>query len=99
MGYSMGGRITGRLGRTQPARLRSAILGGIGIGLIEGGGSGENVRKRWKRRRWATSRVRWDAHPRLRGPTRSDRRHLPHACAARAADDAKRKPPASRCRF
>ena len=27
----------------QPARLRSAILGGIGIGLIEGGGPGENV--------------------------------------------------------
>jgi pimeloyl-ACP methyl ester carboxylesterase len=43
MGYSMGGRITAWLGRTQPARLRSAILGGIGIGLIEGGGPGENV--------------------------------------------------------
>ena len=27
----------------QPQRLRSAILGGIGIGLIEGGGPGENV--------------------------------------------------------
>jgi pimeloyl-ACP methyl ester carboxylesterase len=43
MGYSMGGRITAWLARTQPARLRSAILGGIGIGLIEGGGPGENV--------------------------------------------------------
>jgi pimeloyl-ACP methyl ester carboxylesterase len=43
MGYSMGGRITAWLGRVQPARLRSAILGGIGIRLIEGGGPGENV--------------------------------------------------------
>jgi pimeloyl-ACP methyl ester carboxylesterase len=43
MGYSMGGRITAYLARYQPARLRSAILGGIGIGLIEGGGPGENV--------------------------------------------------------
>src|SRR3954465_4681484 len=43
MGYSMGGRTTAYLGRYQPARLRSAILGGIGIGLIEGGGPGENV--------------------------------------------------------
>jgi pimeloyl-ACP methyl ester carboxylesterase len=43
MGYSMGGRITAYLARTRPARLRSAILGGIGIGLIKGGGPGENV--------------------------------------------------------
>src|ERR1700710_719147 len=43
MGYSMGGRITAWLGRYQPARLRSAILGGIGLGVIKGGGPGENV--------------------------------------------------------
>jgi pimeloyl-ACP methyl ester carboxylesterase len=43
MGYSLGSRITATLARSQPARLRSAILGGIGIGLIEGGGPGENV--------------------------------------------------------
>jgi pimeloyl-ACP methyl ester carboxylesterase len=43
MGYSMGGRTTAYLARYQPTRLRSAILGGIGIGLIEGGGPGENV--------------------------------------------------------
>jgi pimeloyl-ACP methyl ester carboxylesterase len=43
MGYSLGSRITALLARTQPQRLRSAILGGIGIGLIEGGGPGENV--------------------------------------------------------
>jgi pimeloyl-ACP methyl ester carboxylesterase len=43
MGYSMGGRITAYLARNQPERLRSAILGGIGIGLIKGGGPGENV--------------------------------------------------------
>jgi pimeloyl-ACP methyl ester carboxylesterase len=43
MGYSLGGRITGWLGLNEPARLRSAILAGIGIGMINGGGPGENV--------------------------------------------------------
>jgi pimeloyl-ACP methyl ester carboxylesterase len=43
MGYSLGGRITAWLALKQRARLRSAILGGIGIGMIEGGGPGENV--------------------------------------------------------
>lgn len=44
MGYSLGGRLTAWLGLNEPQRLRSAILGGIGIGgLIEGTGPGENV--------------------------------------------------------
>ena len=43
MGYSLGSRMTAVLAREQPQRLRSAILGGIGIGLIDGGGPGENV--------------------------------------------------------
>jgi len=43
MGYSMGARITARLALDQPARLRSAIIAGLGIGLVEGGGPGENV--------------------------------------------------------
>jgi pimeloyl-ACP methyl ester carboxylesterase len=43
MGYSLGSRMTAVLARHQPQRLRSAILGGIGLGLIEGGGPGENV--------------------------------------------------------
>src|ERR1700742_426226 len=43
MGYSMGGRMTAWLGLNAPERLRSAILGGIGIGMINGGGPGENV--------------------------------------------------------
>jgi pimeloyl-ACP methyl ester carboxylesterase len=43
MGYSLGARMTAWLARYQPQRLRSAIFGGIGIGLIEGGGPGENV--------------------------------------------------------
>ena len=43
MGYSLGSRMTAWLARYQPQRLRSAIFGGIGIGLIEGGGPGENV--------------------------------------------------------
>jgi len=43
MGYSLGSRMTAVLVRQAPQRLRSAIFGGIGIGLIEGGGPGENV--------------------------------------------------------
>jgi pimeloyl-ACP methyl ester carboxylesterase len=43
MGYSLGGRMTAWLAHRMPQRLRSAILGGIAMGLIEGGGPGENV--------------------------------------------------------
>jgi pimeloyl-ACP methyl ester carboxylesterase len=43
MGYSLGGRMAAWLGLNAPARLRSAILGGIGLAMIEGGGPGENV--------------------------------------------------------
>src|SRR6187401_1314130 len=43
MGYSLGSRMTAILAREQPQRLRSAILGGIGIGIIAGGGPGERV--------------------------------------------------------
>jgi pimeloyl-ACP methyl ester carboxylesterase len=45
MGYSLGARIAAWLGLKQPSRLRSAILGGIGIAMIDGGGPGENVAK------------------------------------------------------
>ncbi|MGY4480416.1 alpha/beta fold hydrolase [Bradyrhizobium sp. USDA 3364] len=43
MGYSLGSRMTAILAREHADRVRSAILGGIGIGLIEGGGPGETV--------------------------------------------------------
>jgi pimeloyl-ACP methyl ester carboxylesterase len=43
MGYSLGSRMTAALALSHPQRLRSAILGGIGIGMIVGGGPGENV--------------------------------------------------------
>ncbi|MHC1943739.1 alpha/beta fold hydrolase [Bradyrhizobium sp. UFLA06-06] len=43
MGYSLGSRMAAILARENPDRVRSAILGGIGIGLIEGGGPGEAV--------------------------------------------------------
>ena len=36
MGYSMGARITAFLAVNHPARVRSAIIGGLGIKLIEG---------------------------------------------------------------
>jgi pimeloyl-ACP methyl ester carboxylesterase len=43
MGYSLGARMTGVLARSRPERVRSAIFGGLGIGLVKGGGPGENV--------------------------------------------------------
>lgn len=43
MGYSLGSRISAYIAHREPQRLRSLILGGLGIGLIEGGGPGENV--------------------------------------------------------
>jgi len=43
MGYSMGARITALLAEKNPELLRSAIIAGLGIGLINGGGPGENV--------------------------------------------------------
>src|SRR3954469_16053441 len=43
MGYSLGSRMTAVLALQEPQRLRSIILGGIGIGMITGGGPGENV--------------------------------------------------------
>jgi pimeloyl-ACP methyl ester carboxylesterase len=44
-GYSMGGRITGHVVSTHPARVRSAIIGGIGIRLTITGGNGEAIAK------------------------------------------------------
>jgi pimeloyl-ACP methyl ester carboxylesterase len=43
MGYSLGGRIAAYLGHRDPQRLRTVIIGGLGMGLIEGGGPSENV--------------------------------------------------------
>lgn len=43
MGYSMGARITAFLALQHAARLRSAILGGLGIRLVEGVGLPETI--------------------------------------------------------
>jgi pimeloyl-ACP methyl ester carboxylesterase len=43
MGYSMGARITAFLAVDHPARARSAILGGLGIRLVEGVGLPESI--------------------------------------------------------
>ncbi len=43
MGYSLGSRIAVYLATRDPQRLRSVIIAGLGMGLIEGGGPGENV--------------------------------------------------------
>jgi pimeloyl-ACP methyl ester carboxylesterase len=43
MGYSLGARITAYLSRWYPDRVNRAVFGGLGMGLIRGGGPGENV--------------------------------------------------------
>jgi pimeloyl-ACP methyl ester carboxylesterase len=43
MGYSMGARITAYLALNHPARVRSAILGGLGVKLVEGVGLPESI--------------------------------------------------------
>ena len=43
MGYSMGARITAFLARNHPGRVRSAILGGLGMHLVDGVGLPESI--------------------------------------------------------
>jgi pimeloyl-ACP methyl ester carboxylesterase len=43
MGYSMGARITAYLALAHPARVRSAVLGGLGIRLVDGVGLPEEL--------------------------------------------------------
>jgi len=43
MGYSMGARITAFLAVAEPQRVRSAILGGLGIRLVDGVGLPESI--------------------------------------------------------
>jgi pimeloyl-ACP methyl ester carboxylesterase len=43
MGYSMGARITAYLTVNEPRRVRSAILGGLGIRLVDGVGLPESI--------------------------------------------------------
>ncbi len=43
MGYSLGGRITALLAIARPQRVRAAILGGIGIHLVEGAGLPQGI--------------------------------------------------------
>jgi pimeloyl-ACP methyl ester carboxylesterase len=43
MGYSMGARIAAFLASSNPERVRSAILGGLGIRLVEGVGLPESI--------------------------------------------------------
>jgi pimeloyl-ACP methyl ester carboxylesterase len=43
MGYSMGARITAFMALTYPQRVRSAILGGLGIRLVDGVGLPESI--------------------------------------------------------
>jgi pimeloyl-ACP methyl ester carboxylesterase len=43
LGYSMGGRVTGQLASAHHGRVRSAIIGGIGIRLTIAGGNSEAI--------------------------------------------------------
>jgi pimeloyl-ACP methyl ester carboxylesterase len=43
LGYSMGGRITGQIAAMHPDRVRSAVIGGIGIRLVEQGFDAEKI--------------------------------------------------------
>ena len=43
MGYSMGARITAFLAQRHPERVRSAILGGLGMHLVDGVGLPESI--------------------------------------------------------
>ncbi len=43
MGYSMGARITAFLAHRHPERVRSMILGGLGIKLVEGAGLPDSI--------------------------------------------------------
>src|SRR5436305_12988061 len=43
LGYSMGARITAFFAQAHPARLRRAVLGGLGIRLVDGVGLPESI--------------------------------------------------------
>jgi pimeloyl-ACP methyl ester carboxylesterase len=43
MGYSLGARITAYLALAHPERVRSAVLGGLGIHLVEGAGLPQTI--------------------------------------------------------
>ena len=99
MGYSLGSRMTAILAREQPQRLRSAILGGIGIGLIEGGGPGENVAAALEvpSLEDVTDPVGRTFRA-FADQTRSDRRALAACLRGSRRLMTRRKPPASACR-
>ena len=98
MGYSMGARITAFLALANPERVRSAILGGLGIHLVEGAGlpddrgcAGGSVACRCRRSDGYMFRA-------FAEQTKSDLRALPPASAARARRSAARgRPIACRC--
>ena len=99
MGYSLGARMTAWLALSQPQRLRRAVLGGIGMALIEGGGPGENVAAALE-----APSLEMVSDPVGRtfrafaDQTRSDRRAL--ACCLRGSRRlmTERRRPGSRCR-
>ncbi len=84
LGYSMGSRITAFLAQRHPDRVLAAIMGGLGIKLIDGVGLPETIAEALRRRRWR------------RSPTRRGGCSAPSPC--RPSPTARRSPPASAAR-
>ena len=77
MGYSMGARITAFLAVAHPARVRSAILGGLGMQLIDGVGLPESIADALEAPSLGDVTDPHGPHvPRLRRSDQSDRRAL-----------------------
>ena len=86
MGYSMGARITAFLALAHPERVRSVILGGLGIHLVDGVGLAA------KRSREALEAPSLDDVDRSAGP------HVPRLRRADASPTCGRSPPACAAR-
>ena len=77
MGYSMGARITAFLAVKNPDRMRSAILGGLGVKLVEGVGLPERIAEALEAPSLADVRDPWGQMFRsFADQTRSDLRAL-----------------------
>ncbi|WP_271025022.1 alpha/beta hydrolase [Rhizobium sp. RCAM05973] len=57
MGYSMGARVSTFMAIAHPDRVRSLVLGGLGIGMVEESAIGIRLRTPCLRRRWTMSRI------------------------------------------
>ena len=85
MGYSMGARIAAFLRVDHPERVRSVVIGGLGIPLVEGVGLPDNIADALEA-------------PSLADVSRSDRPHVSQLSPNRPNPISRRSPPASAAR-